>query len=494
MKPRERTLRRWFTGMAFLLPNLLGFCAFTLVPLALSFAMAFTDWDIMRHNQFRHEPLHFTGLENFIRLLGDPQFWRDLGNTLYLMLGLPFAMAGSLGAALLLTRVSRRRTAVLPALAATTLVLIASGLGLLWGGMAESGVWFLFGMLAASVLLAGVLTGGTVYRTLFYLPSFTSGVATYVLWKKLYNPHSGPINFGLAPVLDRLTSLVRTSPDAFTYGLPVICAGLAAAVVGWQVRRLRSRWSGSESGLAAMVTGALTLGIPLGLLLSWQGFSMIVAVGVAASGAAVLIVTTLRRPRPWGRARSADAGLGTEFALAMLSLPLLLVLAAGIHVGPALPALAVSGIEPPDWLGSYAWAKPALMMVSLWAAIGSNNMILYLAGLGSISPELYEAADMDGASAGQRFWHITWPQLAPVTFFIGVMGIINGMQGGFEVARTMTAGGPAGATTTLSYYIFSEGFETGRLGYASAIAWVLFALVFAFSLLNFRFGNRDLSD
>ena len=104
--------------MAFLLPNLLGFCAFTLVPLALSFAMAFTDWDIMRHNQFRHEPLHFTGLENFIRLLGDPQFWRDLGNTFYLMLGLPFAMAGSLGAALLLTRVSRRRTAVLPALAA----------------------------------------------------------------------------------------------------------------------------------------------------------------------------------------------------------------------------------------------------------------------------------------------------------------------------------------------------------------------------------------
>jgi multiple sugar transport system permease protein len=494
MKDRARTVRSWFAGMAFLLPSLLGFCAFTLVPLTLSFAMAFTDWDIMRHNQFRHEPLHFTGLENFIRLLGDPQFWRDLGNTFYLMLGLPFAMAGSLGAALLLTRVSRRRSAVGPALVAATLVLIASGLGLLWGGMAESGVWFLFGLLAASVLLAGVLTGGTVYRTLFYLPSFTSGVATYVLWKKLYNPHSGPINLGLAPVLDRLTLLIRSSPGVFTYGLPAICAGLAAGVVAWQVRRLRNRWSGSEAGLAALVTGALALAVPLGLLLSWQGFSINVAVGVAAAAAVVMVVTTLRLPRTWGRVRTAEAGLGAEFALAMLALPLLLVLAAGIRVGPALPALAVSGIEPPDWLGSYGWAKPALMMVSLWAAIGSNNMILYLAGLGGIPPELYEAADMDGASASQRFWHITWPQLAPVTFFIGVMGIINGMQGGFEVARTMTAGGPAGATTTLSYYIFSEGFETGRLGYASAIAWMLFALVFGFSLLNFRFGNRDAND
>ena len=494
MKHRERTIRRWFTGMGFLLPSLLGFCAFTLVPLALSFAMAFTDWDIMRHNQFRHEPLHFTGLENFIRLFGDPQFWRDLGNTLFLMLGLPFAMAGSLAAALLLTRVSHRRSALRPALVIATLVLVASGLVLLWGGMAELGVWCLFGTLTASVLLAGVLTGGTLYRTLFYLPSFTSGVATYVLWKKLYNPHSGPINFGLTPLLDRLAAAVRTSPGVFTYGLPVLCAGLAVGLVAWDVRRLRSRWSGSEAGLAAVVVGAVTLAVPLGLLLHWQGFSLLVTGSVVAVGAGVCIVTTVRRPRPWGRVRSAGEGAGIEIALALLLLPVLLMLAAGIQVGPALPALAANGLEPPDSLGSYGWAKPALMMMALRAAIGSNNMILYLAGLGSISPELYEAADMDGASPSQRFWHITWPQLAPVTFFIAVMGIINGMQGGFEVARSMTAGGPAGATTTLSYYIFSEGFETGRLGYASAIAWVLFALVFIFSLLNFRFGNRDAND
>ena len=202
----------------------------------------------------------------------------------------------------------------------------------------------------------------------------------------------------------------------------------------------------------------------------------------------------LRQPRCWGPRRAADTGLGAELSLALAGVPLLLLLAGGLLLGPALPALAATGLEPPNWLGDYAWAKPALMLMALWAAIGSNSMILYLAGLSNIPPELYEAADMDGASAMQRFWHITWPQLAPITFFIAVMGVINGLQGGFEMARTMTQGGPAGSTTTLSYFIFTQGFETGRLGYASAIAWVLFGLVLVFSLLNFRFGNRDVND
>ena len=78
---------------------------------------------------------------------------------------------------------------------------------------------------------------------------------------------------------------------------------------------------------------------------------------------------------------------------------------------------------------------------------------------------------------------------APVTFFIFVMSVINGLQGGFEMARVMTQGGPAGATTTLSYFIYTEGFETGRLGYASAVAWALFALVFAVTLVNLKFGK-----
>lgn len=490
---RQPQARRLGVGLLFLLPNILGFVAFILVPLVLSFGMAFTDWDFLRHNMFRHEPLHFIGLGNFARLFSHPLFWQYLGNTFFLMLGLPFAIAGSLGAAILLTRAGRARHRIKPALILAAVILTASGLMLLRGGMAQSGVWVFFGLLAATTLIAGVLSGGMLYRTLFYLPNFTAGVATFVLWKKLYNP-SGPINQALTPILDQFSAWVRRMPDGFAYGLPLICAGLILVVAGWQMRRLRRQWEESEAGAAAVIAGAVTLAVPLGLLLAWWGTSAGVAVAEPAVAAAVFVGLVLRRKRVWGRTKEADKGLGTEIALALVLMPLLLLLAAGIVLGPSLPAAAAAGIEPPDWLGSYNWTKPAFIMMMLWAAIGSNNMILYLAGLSNISPELYEAADMDGASAAQRFWYITWPQLAPVTFFISIMSVIYGLQGGFEMARAMTLGGPAGSTTTLSYFIFNEGFETGRIGYASAIAWVLFALVFGLSLCNFRYGNRNAED
>ncbi len=476
--------------MAFLLPNFAGFCAFTLVPLALSFGMAFTDWDVFRHNVFRHESLRFVGFANFTRLFSDPQFWRDLGNTFFLLIGLPFGIAGSLGAALLLTRVGQRRSAVGPALVLGTLIFVASGLMLLRGGTEVGSLCLLFGMFAATVLVAGVVTNGTVYRTLFYLPSFTAGVATFVLWKKLYNPHSGPINLALAPVLNGFTAVARSAPGIFTYGLPVMSIALALLLAVWQVRRLRGRWNDCEVGVAAVVAGALVPAVPLAFLLAWYGVPIIAAAGAAAAGFGLLLVITMRRRRQWGPACAIDAGLGTEAALSMVLIPLLIVLAAGMALSPGLPDVPRVGFEPPNWLGDYGWAKPSLMIMALWAAIGSNNMILYLAALSSISPELYEAANMDGASPGQRFWNVTWPQLAPTTFFVGIIGVIQGLQGGFEMARPMTQGGPAGATTTLSYFIFTEGFETGRLGYASAVAWLLFALVFVFSLLNFRFLNR----
>jgi multiple sugar transport system permease protein len=486
--------RRLGLGLMFLLPNILGFIAFILVPLVMSFGMSFTDWDFLRHNQYRDEPLHFIGFSNFIQLFSHPKFWQYLGNTFFLMLGLPFAIAGSLGAALLLTRVGKARHQTKPAVILATIIMVACGLLLLRGGMAENGVWFFFGMLAAMTLVAGVLTGGTLYRTLFYLPNFTAGVATYVLWKKLYNPNTGPINQGVSPVLDLISAWIRSMPDVFGYGLPLVALVLAALIAFWQIKRLRLAWDLSEAGIVALVAGAVSLGVPLGLFLSWFGLSDLLSVGIALAGVVGFVIHTSSRSRFWGKAKMVDKGLGTEVALALLVVPVMLMLAGAIVLGPVLPAAAVTGIGAPDWLGDYYWAKPALMMMMLWAAIGSNNMILYLAGLSNISPELYEAADMDGATAGQRFWHITWPQLAPVTFFISIMSVIHGLQGGFEMARTMTLGGPAGSTTTLGYFIFLEGFETGQLGYASAVAWALFALVLVLSIFNFRYGNRHVDE
>jgi multiple sugar transport system permease protein len=490
----QSDFRRLLTGLAFLLPNILGFLAFTLVPLGMSFFIAFTDWDILRHNIFRDDRLKFVGFDNFLWLFRHPEFSHYLANTFFLMLGLPFAIAGSLGAALLLTRIAQRPARLTGALVLATLVLIASGLVLHAGGMAAAGVWFIFGLLAAGTLVAGVLSGGTVYRTLFYLPNFTAGVATFVLWKKLYNPQTGPVNFGLGPVLDHVAATVQAAPKVFSLGVPLVSGAAALFLVVWQIRRLLRQWDDGAAGPVSVGLGMTMLMLPGFFLLHWLGVSAVLAVGLPLAAAVILATTTVRRPRPWGPKCAPAAGLSAEFALALGLVPILTLLAAGVTMGATLPAVTAGGIEPPNWLGDYDWAKPAIMIMALWAAIGSNNMILYLAGLSNIPPELYEAADMDGASPMQRFWNITWPQLAPVTFFIFVMGVIYGLQGGFEMARVMTQGGPAGSTTTLSYFIYIEGFETGRLGYASAAAWVLFALVFILSLLNFRFGNRNAND
>ncbi|MCD5401753.1 sugar ABC transporter permease [candidate division NPL-UPA2 bacterium] len=152
--------------------------------------------------------------------------------------------------------------------------------------------------------------------------------------------------------------------------------------------------------------------------------------------------------------------------------------------------LARIGIEGPGWLTCTAWSKPALMIMSFWIGIGGFNMILYLAGLQGIDPELYEAASIDGAGSWQKFRHITWPMLSPTTFFIFIMSVISGFQGGFEMAYIMTGGGPAGATTTISFYIFNNAYQWFKMGYAASIAWVLFVMVFAVTILNWRLGGR----
>jgi multiple sugar transport system permease protein len=138
-------------------------------------------------------------------------------------------------------------------------------------------------------------------------------------------------------------------------------------------------------------------------------------------------------------------------------------------------------------------ARDAIVIMGIWATVGGNNLLLYLAGLSNVPSELYEAAMIDGAGRWRTFWNVSWPQLAPTTFFILIMSIIGGLQGGFEQARIMTEGRPADTTVTLGYYIFREGFEEFRLGYASAIAWMLFLMIFVTTLVNWRFGSRQIN-
>ena len=423
--------RRLSWALLFLAPNLLGFLAFTLFPLGFSLVMAFTNFDLRLHNMFRSEGLALVGFDHFSRLFSDPDFWRYLGNTLYLLLGLPFAIAGSLVAALLLNGDIHEKSSKRGGLMVAGFVLLVSCLFLASQGLGGAAMVLLLGGVAVLFFSGGLVFGNVVHRTLFYTPHFTSGVATYLVWKKLYNPSTGPINRALQPVLDFCHTTVTSTPPILWKGLGLV---VVVAAVFLLVRRLVSLLRQGEMGARHLVTFAL--------------------VTVVVLGAAVLTGQFLA----------------------------------------SLPERAVSGFTAPQWLSNYLWAKPALIIMGLWAAVGSNNMLLYLAGLSGIPTELYEAADIDGASRWQRFWNVTWPQLMPVTFFIVTISLIYGLQGGFEMARTMTQGGPAGATTTLSYYVYTEAFEAGRLGHAAAISWALFALVFVVTLVNWKFSKSAHSD
>ena len=366
--PRER--KNFFVALAFLLPNLLGFLAFTAGPVLLSLYMSFTNWNLKPA-----VTLQWIGLRNYVDLFSDPYFWFYFYNTLYFMLGIPFTVAGSLFLANMLASPMKVRTtrfrlkfAVLVGIVGvfTCILLFASGrkdaallLGILYG-----------------VAAFGVLWGSMTYRTLFYVPSFASGVATIILWTQVYNPYHGLAN--------NLIQYVYT-------------------------------FLGIDADLPMWLTSTKSL---LGFI-------------------------------PWPEVFS-NGGFG---------------------------------------LG----AREAIMIMATWMGVGGHTMILYIAAISNIPEDLYEAAQIDGAGAVGKFRHITLPQVAPTTFFITVMAIIRGLQGGFNFAKIMTNGGPAGTTTTLAYYIYTAGFEELRFGYASSVAWVMFVVIFGMTLVNWRYGNRRIN-
>ncbi len=145
------------------------------------------------------------------------------------------------------------------------------------------------------------------------------------------------------------------------------------------------------------------------------------------------------------------------------------------------------GIEGPRWLQDADWSKPSLILMGLWGAGG--GMIIWLAGLKSIPTSLYEAAEVDGAGAWQQFRHITIPQLTPYIFFNLIMGLIGTFQI-FGQAFIMTQGGPVNSTTFYVYYLFNQAFRYGNMGYASAMAWVLFVIVLGVTVVQIKLSKR----
>ena len=483
------------TALSFLAPNIIGVLAFVVFPVLFSIMLAFSNWDLRLHNMFKDEPLKFVGLDNFIRLFTEADFLRYLGNTLFLMLVIPFSVGGSLVAAMLLSSDARGGSKRTWAWLLASGALMISAVMLTVLGMGATAMVILLVGVACGILAMGMTGGLTVYRTLFYTPYFTAGVATFLLWKKLYT-ESGPINTALQPALDEAAKIVKAMPSSIMVSIQWVLLGLMALVAWWTMSKLRRMWNDGDLGGRATVLPMLLLLVPTIVAQFWTqtaghpGFALAGVVAVAWLWQEMRLLMGQRdftAPTP-------GEGFGTALMLALVAMVGQFILLGFSGVFANLPAMAADGLKAPTWIADYHWAKPSLMIMMLWGAIGSNNMLLYLAALTNVPGELYEAADIDGANRFQRFWHVTWPQLAPTTFFILVMSTISGLQGGFEMARTMTEGGPAGATTTLSYFIYIEGFETGRLSFAAAVAWALFILVFGLTMFNWKFGNKYVND
>lgn len=158
--------------------------------------------------------------------------------------------------------------------------------------------------------------------------------------------------------------------------------------------------------------------------------------------------------------------------------------------------LGSMGISAPSWLGDPDVALWAVIGVTIWFSMG-YYMLIFLSGLQDIPREYYEVARIDGASAWQTFWNVTWPLLKPTSFFILLTSTVAMMTGGLDLLYVMTSGGPANSTTLIIYYIYQQAFVYGEYGYASAIGAFIVAILLIWSSILFaitkggRFSNVD---
>ncbi len=145
-------------------------------------------------------------------------------------------------------------------------------------------------------------------------------------------------------------------------------------------------------------------------------------------------------------------------------------------------------LGPYPWINSIPWAMPSVILVGIWKELG-YFMVIFLAGLQGISKSYYEAAEIDGAGPISEFVHITLPLISPTTFFVFVTSIIGSFQI-FDLTSVLTAGGPGNATNTMVMYIYQAGFRFFRMGYASALALVLFIVIFIFTMIQDRASKK----
>ncbi len=220
----------------------------------------------------------------------------------------------------------------------------------------------------------------------------------------------------------------------------------------------------------------------LGNTLYFTGVGMPVSIG-ASLGAALLLDSRLARARGLLRTALFAPVVTTLVAVAIIWRYLLHTRYGLINYG-----LSRLGLAPVDWLGDPHYAMPAIIIFTVWKSFG-YNMVIFLAALQSIPETLYEAASLDGAGAWARFRHVTLPMLGPTLLLVSILTMAAFFQL-FAEPYVMTQGGPAQSTVSVLYFMYEQGFKWWNLGTASAVAFVLFLMMFAVTLLQMAIARK----
>jgi multiple sugar transport system permease protein len=203
----------------------------------------------------------------------------------------------------------------------------------------------------------------------------------------------------------------------------------------------------------------------------------------ASLGAAMLLNSPLARMKPFLRTALFAPVVTTVVATAVIWRYLF-----NTKYGLVNYALGLLDVHPVDWLGDPHWAMPTIIAFAVWKNFG-YNMIIFLAGLQAIPPDLYEAACIDGASAWRQFRHITLPLLGPTMLMVSILTVAGYFQL-FAEPYVMTEGGPLQSTTSVLYLMYDEGFKWWNLGSASAVAFLLFVIMFAVTAVMLQLARR----
>jgi multiple sugar transport system permease protein len=158
-------------------------------------------------------------------------------------------------------------------------------------------------------------------------------------------------------------------------------------------------------------------------------------------------------------------------------------------VGPVNYVLKLIGIKGPGWMTDTKWALPSIILINLWAYLGGNQMLIFLAGLQGVPQELYDAAEVDGAGTWHRFWSVTLPMITPTLFFNLIMGVIGALKV-FTLAYVATQGGPSWATWFYALHLYRWSFEYFEMGYGCALAWIFAVILIIFTTIQFGLSRR----